>query len=67
MSKKQVNASWNNQRAMREFRKDWLPKYKEMYKKDPGVLKTLRENVYGNWHFTLVQKDKIWEEIMGDR
>ncbi len=47
------------------FKEMWLPIYIKQYKKgNYDERKAIRENIYKNVHFTLEEKDNIWETIV---
>ena len=47
------------------FKETWLPVYIKQYKESNyNERKAIRENIYKNIHFTLKEKDSIWETIV---
>ena len=47
------------------FKEMWLPIYIKQYKESNYTeRKAIRENIYKNIHFTLKEKDNIWETIV---
>lgn len=49
----------------KHFKETWLPVYIKQYKESNyKERKAIRENIYKNIHFTLKEKDSIWETIV---